>query len=95
MLFAVVQLQQLEAEEEGEAEGVAEAAAEADCQPASLLPLCMARLNFRTMPWWCKAAPAHAVHDASSFVHLKRGIVYCCVCCFVRGLNFCCLDSFV
>lgn len=48
--FAVVQLQQLEAEEEGEAEGVAEAAAEADCQPAILSHLCMSPLTYRTMP---------------------------------------------
>ena len=49
-----MQLQQLEAEEEGEAEGVAEAAAEADCQPASLSHLCMSPLNYRTMPGGAK-----------------------------------------
>jgi len=45
-----VQLQQLEAEEEGEAEGVAEVAAEADCQPAILSHLHMSPLTYRTMP---------------------------------------------
>ncbi len=45
-----MQLQQLEAEEEGEAEGVAEAAAEADCQPATLSHLCMSPLTYKTIP---------------------------------------------